>query len=153
MSTWRGRRIAFSSARGRGDEGDASPLARFRELTVFREERVLGVDVLGPGAPGDVEDAIDAEVALARRCGADGVRLVREADMEAAAVHVDVDGDALDAGLMQRPEHSEGDLAAVGDEDLADQEPALSPESACARGAVAERPRAEPRSGPDRGLP
>jgi hypothetical protein len=82
--------------------------------------------------PGDLEDPADAEVALRSRRGADGVRLVREADMDAAAIHRAVDGDALDAGLTRRSEDPAGDLAAVGDEDLAERGPTLSHEIASA---------------------
>lgn len=52
--------------------------------------------------------------------------------MEAAAIHGAVDGDALDVGRTRRSEDPAGDLAVVGDEDLAEREPTPSHEIASA---------------------
>ena len=63
-------------------------------------------------------DLVDAEVALGRGRGADGVGLVGHAHVERGAIDVGVDGDGGDAHLVERAGDADGDLAAVRDEDL-----------------------------------
>ena len=95
-------------------------LAGVRERRVLAEEAVAGVDGVAAGLLRGVDDLVDAEVALGRRGGADRVRLVGDADVERGAVGVGVDGDGGDAHLVERARDANGDLAAVGDEDLAE---------------------------------
>ena len=72
-----------------------------------------------PELLGRVEDLGDVEVALARRRRPDGIRLVGGAHVEGGAIGVGVDGDGGDAELAAGAHHAHGDLAAVGDQDLA----------------------------------
>ena len=60
----------------RADEEDAGIAAGAREARVLREEAVAGMNGVGAGLLRGVEDAIDAQVALARRRGPDRHRLV-----------------------------------------------------------------------------
>ena len=66
----------------------------------------------------DVEDAIGAQITLGRRCGADLVRLVRAADVQGVGVRLGVHCNGGGAKLFERAHHSQGDLPAVGDQDL-----------------------------------
>jgi hypothetical protein len=59
------------------------------------------------------------EVAVGRRRAAQRVGLVGDAYVQRIAVRLGVDGDASDAGVAARPSDADGDLAAVGDENLA----------------------------------
>src|SRR5262245_60534125 len=74
---------------------------------------------IGVRAPGGVDDLVDAEVALGRGGGADGVCLVSGAYVEARAIDVAVDGDRGDAHLVEGARDSDRYLSAVGDQDFA----------------------------------
>src|SRR5262249_17671305 len=91
--------------------------ARARERLVLREESVAGVDRVGAHTLRGVEYAFLVQVALARRPGADGVRLVGHQHVQRGAVGLAEDGDARAAGLAHRADHAHGDLAAVRDQD------------------------------------
>src|ERR1039458_2635482 len=82
--------------------------------------RVPAVDGVGVMAAGGVEDAVDAEVAFGGGAGADVGGLVGHADVEGGAVGVGEDGDAGDAHFAERADDADGDLAAIGDQDLAE---------------------------------
>jgi hypothetical protein len=103
---------------GRPDEDQAGRGRRPRERRVLRQEAVAGVDRVGAGGAGGGEDRLDAEVAGGGGRGADPDRLVRLGHVPGAGVGVAVDGDAGDAHAAQRGDDPDGDLAAVGDEDL-----------------------------------
>ena len=64
------------------------------------------------------EDGLGVQVALGRRLAAEGVGLVGHAHVQGVAVEVGVDGDGADAQLAAGPDDPDGDLAAVGNEDL-----------------------------------
>ena len=78
---------------GRADELDAGLVAGARERGVLGQEAVAGVDGLGAGLLGDLEDLVDDEVALRRRAGPEQVGLVGAADVGGVAVDLGVDGD------------------------------------------------------------
>src|SRR2546426_119351 len=61
---------------GGPDEGEPGVRAGLGEAPVLGEEAVAGMDGLDSDAPGDIEDALDVEIALARRGGADGHGLI-----------------------------------------------------------------------------
>ena len=88
------------------------------EVGVLREEPVAGVHGVGAAAFDDVEDGLGVEVALGGRLAAQGVGLVRQADVEGVSVEIGVHGHRGDAQLLAGTDDSDGDLAAVGDEDL-----------------------------------
>jgi len=58
----------------------------------------------------------DGEIALGRRGRADGDGPIRRAHVGAAAVGRGIDRDGLEALCVTRPDDTESDLAAVGDE-------------------------------------
>src|SRR5581483_1803845 len=104
---------------GRGtDEDDPVVLARLGEGGVLGEEAVAGVDGLGARVPRDLDQLVDDEVGLVRRARADQVGLVGAPRVGSVAVRLGVDGDGLDAHLLERPHDANGDLAPVGDKDL-----------------------------------
>ena len=102
----------------RADEGHAAVGDGPGEVGVLREEPVAGVDAVGPALLDGVEDGLGVQVALGRRLAAEGVRLVGHPDVQGFAVEVGVDGDGGDAHLAAGPDDTDGDFAAVGDEDL-----------------------------------
>ena len=93
------------------------------EVGVLREEAVAGVHGLGARALDDVEDRGGVEVALGRRLAAEGVGLVGEADVQRVAVELGVHGHRGDAQLLAGADDTDGDLAAVGDQDLGEHGP------------------------------
>src|ERR1017187_6988379 len=105
---------------GGSDEGDAGSLAGGGEIGVLAEEAVAGVYGVGAVAAGGVEDAVDAEVAFGGEAGADVGGLVGHAYVQGSAVGVGEDGDATDTHFAQRADDADGDLAAIGDQDLAE---------------------------------
>ena len=72
---------------------------------------------LAAGRLGGCDDARDVEVARGRRRRADADCAVREPDVKGVLVDRRVHGDALDPELAAGPDHADGDLAPVGDED------------------------------------
>jgi hypothetical protein len=64
---------------------------------------------------------VDDEVALGGGSGTDGHRLVGGQDVERFAIDVGEDRDGGDAQLAAGPDHPDGDLAAIGDEDLSER--------------------------------
>ena len=71
---------------------------------------------------GDVDDAVDVEVGADRLARlADLVGLVGLEAVQGEAVFVRVDRDRADAQLVGRAEHADGDLAAIGDQQLANR--------------------------------
>ena len=102
----------------RPDELDAFLLAEVGEVAVLREEAVAGVDAVGPCLLRDLEDLLHHEIRLAGRRRPTGIGLVCELHVKGVAIHVGIDGHRLDAHLAAGPDHADGDLAAVGDQDL-----------------------------------
>src|SRR5205807_1684455 len=85
------------------------------------EEAVAGVDGVDVVLLGEGDDAGDVEVGADGFAGlADAVRFVGLEAVQGEAVLVGVEGDGADAELVGGAENTDGDLAAVGDEELAD---------------------------------
>src|SRR5687768_18399984 len=78
--------------------------------------------------------------------GPDGERLVGLADVEGGAVRLRVDRRGGDAHGTARPGHAHGDLAAVGDEDLAEERhaPGECSIAMCCDSATARPPPSSP---------
>ena len=76
------------------------------------------MDGVCAGGAGDGQDALAVQVGLGGGGGADAVGLVREADVGEGGVDVGVDGDGADAEVAGGTDDAEGDLTAVGDEEL-----------------------------------
>ena len=84
---------------------------------VLGEEAVARVDGRAARRLSGRDDGGDGEVALGRGRWADADRAVSQARVERVAVGGRIDGDSLDAELVERADHADGDLPAVGDED------------------------------------
>src|SRR5206468_8167883 len=102
---------------GGPDEDEPGVRAGLGEAPVLREEAVAGMDGLDSDAPGDIEDALDVEIALARRGGADGHGLTGLGDEWPRPVSLGVHGDRPDPERTAGADDATGDLAPVGDED------------------------------------
>lgn len=103
---------------GRGaDENDAIVFARLRKVGVLRQEAVAGVDGLGAGLLGGLDDAVDSEVrADGRQVTAGGVEedgLVTGSAVLGVLVLLGVDRHRLSPQLVDGPRDARGNLAAV----------------------------------------
>ncbi len=103
---------------GRGADPDEAGVDHaLREVRVFGEEAVAGVDGFGVRLLGGGEDRIDVQVGVARGRWADADGGVGFFDLERAFVGVGVDGDCAQAQRLRFADDADRDLAAVGDED------------------------------------
>ena len=101
------------------DEGDARAFAGIDEIGVLGQKAISGVDRIGPRQLGDADDLGDAEVGPhGRHPLADPVGLVGLEAVQAQLVFLGKDRDGFLAHLIGGAHDANGDLAAVGDEDL-----------------------------------
>ena len=101
---------------GGADEGDAGRLTGVGELGVLAQKAVAGVDGVAAGGLGHGEDGVHIEIAVRRAGGADAVGPLRQLDMKSLRIGLGVDHHRLDVQLPAGPEHPDGDLAPVGDQ-------------------------------------
>ncbi len=107
--------------RGRGaDEDEARGLDRLDELGVLGEEAVARMDGFRPGGEGRLDQPLAAQVAVGRLRAADRHRLVGHGHMERLGIGIGMDGDGRHAQAPGGGRDADGDLAAVGDQDLAE---------------------------------
>lgn len=104
--------------RRRSDEGHSGVANGCRKVFVLRQEPVARMHGVDAGPARRVHDAIDVQVALARRTGADRVRLVRKPDVQGCAIAFGVNRDGSDAHLAARTDDPHRDLAAVCHQNL-----------------------------------
>ena len=106
---------------GRPHEGDPSLLTQLHKLGRFGEEAVARMDRVDIVLDGNVDDALGVEVgadgALAR---ADQEGFVRLVTVQRAEILLAVDGHRLQVELRGSAADADGDLAAVGGEELLD---------------------------------
>ena len=105
----------------RADEGDVVGLEDFGEAGILGQESVAGMDGFRAGDLAGGEKLRDVEVGIARRRRPDADALVREADMHGVAVGRRVHRDGGDPEFLAGAKDAERDLAAVGDQDLAEE--------------------------------
>ncbi len=110
----------LDGARVRADEDDALSGERVREGGAFGEEAVARMHRLGAGLLAGGDDLVDQQVGLRGRRRADGDRLVGHLDVQGVLVGLRIDRDRFHAHLARGLDDAAGDLAAVGDENLAE---------------------------------
>ena len=103
----------------RTDEGDAVVGTGAGELRILRQEPVAGMDGVHPLVERDVDDALDVQVgpdrALVR---IELIGLVGLRAMDGQAIFLRIDGNGPDAELVGGAKDTNGDLAAVGNQQL-----------------------------------
>ena len=102
----------------RADEGDVVGRQYVGELGVFRQEAVARMYCVCAGDLAGRDDLVNVEIAVARRRRSDADAFVGKPDMHGVGVGGRMDHDRLDAELLARTQHPEGDFAAIGDEDF-----------------------------------
>src|SRR5687767_2802083 len=84
------------------------------------------MNCVGAAGAHRIDDAVDAKVALARRAGADGDRLICHADVPRGAIAFGIHRHRREAKVTTRADDAHRDLPAVGDEDLAQNQAILA---------------------------
>ena len=74
---------------------------------------------LGAGLPGGLDQPFDVEVGIAGARGAEQHGFIGERDMQRIAVGLGIDSDGLQSHGPRSADDTHGDLAAVGDQELA----------------------------------
>ena len=85
-----------------------------REFRILGEETVSGMQRVTLGSLRDIHDLIDAEIAFARRRGADRIGFAGQPNVQRGAVGIAIDGDGKDTHLAAGSRDPDGDLAAIG---------------------------------------
>lgn len=96
------------------DEDDSFFHASGGESFVFGNKAVAGVDSIGAGKFGGVDQRVMDKVALVGGGGADTDRFVGHADMKGSFVRLGVDGDGADAEVAAGADNSDSYLPSVG---------------------------------------
>jgi len=102
----------------RADEDDPGVLARPGEGGVLGEKAVAGVDSIGAGFLRGVENAIDAQVTLARRRGPDRHRFIGVENVQRGAVRLGVNGHRRVANFAAGAHDANRNLAAIRNQDF-----------------------------------
>jgi len=132
----------------RTDEDDARVRAGAGKGGVLGEEAVPGMDGVRPRLLRGGDHVVDDEIALPGRGRAHPDGLVAAAHVQSGPVGVAIDGDGRDAHLLAGAGDADRDLAAVGDQDLAElHEDASDDRVTLARGGVRSHPCARVRGG------
>jgi pyridoxamine 5'-phosphate oxidase len=105
--------------RGRTDEDDARTSARSSEIGILGEESVTGMDGVGVGPAGDLDDGGNIEVGDRRR-GGDSPRLIGESRVHGLVLAIAIDSNRANTEFVSGADHPHGDLAAISDEQRSD---------------------------------
>jgi hypothetical protein len=111
------RAHARDDAGGRPDEGDACRRAGRREVVVFGEKSVAGMDGVGARLTGRRQHRVSCEIAVDCRCRPDADGALGQRDVQRGGIGVRIDGHRFDAKLAARADHAYRNLAAIGDQD------------------------------------
>ena len=96
--------------------------AHLREAGVLREEPVAGVNRVTAADEGRGDERGLIQIAATRFRGTDADGFVGEAHAERVSVRLGVGEDRRHPQVAARPQDPDGDLAAVGDQDLAEHQ-------------------------------
>jgi hypothetical protein len=105
----------------RADEGQARRGGHAGELGVLGQKSIAGMDRVGPRRARGGDDLRAVEMGGYRRLAKNLGRLVGGAHVLGPGLDAVMDGDRGDAELVKGPREAAGDLAPVGDQDLAER--------------------------------
>ena len=108
---------AMASGEGPMNVRPASRHAR-GERRILGEKSIAWMDRVGAGTARNVEQRVDIEVAAGGLVRPEVKRLIGFLHVARRAVAVGIDGDSRQPHLAARANDSDGDLAAVGDQDF-----------------------------------
>ena len=110
----------FQRIDGRSDEGDPLLVAAPGQLGTLSEEAVAGVQGIATSGFCRLDHCLDIEV-RARSGAVQRDRLIGAADVERTGVVLGVNGDGADSQFSCGANDSDGDLAAIRDQELVDR--------------------------------
>ncbi len=105
---------------GRSDPDQACIDHGLGEVGVLGEESVAGVDGVGSGLGGGIQNFVDHQIGFGRGLSAEGECFVGEADERGIGVGFGVDSDTGQPGISSRPDHPHRDLTTIGNKNLGD---------------------------------
>ena len=102
---------------GGADEDDAVLLALFHQDGVLCQEAIAGMDGVDVVVLGDLDDGGDIQISVnGAALGVQGVGFVSQITESGVLVFFGVNGYGGNVQLVQSTEYTDGDLAAVGDQ-------------------------------------
>ncbi len=108
--------------RRRTDEHQPGAGAMFGEIGIFRQEAIAGMDGFGTAIEGSLNDGIALQIALGGRSRTEPHRLAGPQHMGGVSVGIGIDRDRGNAEPVEAAQDPAGDLAAIGDQDLAEHQ-------------------------------
>jgi len=102
----------------RADELDAQRFEGFGKMRSLAEVAIAGVDGVSAADLRGHQHVGEVQVGVAVRTRADTDGFIGDERVQALLVGLGIDGDAVDAHLAARPNHSAGDLSSVRDKHL-----------------------------------
>ena len=109
----------------RSDKDDVVGGAGVGESRVLRQKSIAGMDGIGAGDDGRLDDLLTQKIALGRRCRPQKNRLIRLAHMRRVGIGFGIDGDRADTHSLGGAHDAAGNLAAIGDQERLDHEPVI----------------------------
>ena len=100
------------------DKGESGILAGLRESGVFAQESVTGMDRFRAMAARGIENAVDIQIAFGRWRGTDVRGFVGFPDVQRGAIDIGINCHRTNAHLAESANDSQGDLAAVGNQNF-----------------------------------
>ncbi len=104
--------------RGRTDEDEAGLLDRFGKIRVLRQKAIAGMDRRGVRHFRGSDDRGDVQITLRRRRGTDAYSLISHADVLEIAIDSGMHRNRFYSQRVASAQHAQGDLAAVGNQNL-----------------------------------
>ena len=108
----------LNGLRVRTDENDTCLLECFRECGTLGEKAITGVNRFRAGLFAGVNDLVDHQIGLRRRCSADEHGLIRHFNMQRVLVGFGIDGNRLDPHAACGLDDTASDFATVCDQDF-----------------------------------
>ena len=109
----------FQELRARADECDPGILAGLGEVRVFRKKSVTGVDHVRPLFLGESDNGVDIQVSRHRPFAfSNQVGFIGLETMHRKPVFLGVNGHRAKPDFRRGPKYANGDLTAIGDEQL-----------------------------------
>src|SRR6266568_3173495 len=102
----------------RPDETDVAALADVGEVGVLRQKAIAGMNGIDIGDFGGADDAVNAQVTLAAGGFTDANRFVGHLDVHRVGVRLGIDRDSPNVQLLTGANDADGDLAAIGHQNL-----------------------------------
>ena len=106
--------------RGRADPDQSGVHDGLGEVGVLGEKSVAGVDGVGTGLGGGVEDLVDHQIRLRRGLSTQCEGFVGQPDERGIGIGLGVHSDTGQPGIGGRPDHPHRDLTTIGDKNLRD---------------------------------